>query len=70
VLKIAVLPSSLFLMVDDGNGVALPDSPVSRRPESAQDTDSKKTDGPTNARKIIAFKVSHLVVSLIAAWFW
>jgi hypothetical protein len=74
VLKIPVLPSSLFLMVDDGNGVALrdnePTNPVSRRPESGLDTDSKKTDGLTNARKIIAFKVSHLVVSLIVAWFW
>jgi hypothetical protein len=68
VLKIAVLSSSLFLMVDDGNGIALrdnePTSLVSRRPESALDKDS------TNARKIIAFKVSHLVVSLIVAWFW
>lgn len=72
-LKIPVLPSSLFFMVDDGNGVALRDnepmSLASRRPESALDKDSK-TDGLTNARKIIAFKVSHLVVSLIVAWFW
>jgi hypothetical protein len=61
-------------MIDDGNGVVLRDSeltsPVSRKPASALDTDSKKTDGPANARKIIAFKVSHLVVSLIVAWFW
>jgi hypothetical protein len=61
-------------MIDDGNGVVLRDnettSPVSRRPESALDTDSKKTDGLANARKIIALKVSHLVVSLIVAWFW
>jgi hypothetical protein len=73
VLKIPVLPSPLFLMVGDGNGVALqdnePTSPASKRPKSALDKDSK-TDGLTNARKIIAFKVSHLVVSLTVAWFW
>jgi hypothetical protein len=61
-------------MIDYGNGVALqdnePTSPVSGRPKSALDTDSKKTDGLTNTCKVIAFKVSHLVVSLIVAWFW
>jgi hypothetical protein len=61
-------------MVDDGKGVGLRhkalSSPISRRPESTLETDSKDTGGLTESRKKIAFKASHLLVSLVLVWFW
>jgi hypothetical protein len=61
-------------MVDDGKSVGLrhnaPTSPVSKGTESALDTKSNKTGGLTDSHKIIAFKVSHLLVSLLVVWFW
>ena len=61
-------------MVDDGRSVGLrpdkPSSAVSSTTESQLETESKKTESLADSHKIIAFKVSHVVVSLIVLWFW
>jgi hypothetical protein len=62
-------------MVDDGKGVGprhkAPTNSTSKGPDfTPPETKLKQTDGATESRKILAFKVSQFLVGLIIVWFW